>query len=51
MVTIPTVNIYNVKTITFETKSIPNTKDKWIGNYNTNVEKALAEYFRRQFRL
>jgi len=51
MRTVPTVNIYNVKAITFKTKSIPDTKDKWIGDKNCLLEKSRTKYFERDFKL
>ena len=50
-VTVPTSHVYNVKTITFETKTISNTKDKWIGNFNSPDEKGPAKYIKEQFKL
>ena len=37
--------------LTFKTKSIPNTKDKWIGDYNCPAEKSAAKYIKDQFKL
>jgi len=50
-VTIPTVYIYNVKTITFKIKNIINTKDRWIGDNNYGLEKSRTKYFERDFKL
>ena len=51
MVTVETCYVYNVKTITFNTKTIPNTKDKWIGDYNHGLEKNNIKHFMEQFKL
>lgn len=51
MVTVETCYIYNVKTITRQTNIIPNTKDKWVGDFNCPSGKSAAKYFKEQFKL
>ena len=50
-VTVMSVYIYNIKTITLETKAIPNTKDKWMGDFNTEFENRNVKYFIREQKL
>ena len=50
-VTIKTNHIYNIKTIRILTKNIDYTKDKWIGDYNCDIEKNNIKYIKRQLKL
>jgi len=50
-VTVDTSYVYNIKTITRYTKQIDNTKDKWIGDNNSNLEKANIAYIKRSLKL
>lgn len=51
MVTVETSYIYNVKTKTIPTKSIPNTKDRWIGDNDTDNERSCSRYIKQELRL
>ena len=51
MVTIKTCYIYDIKCKTILTKSVPNTKDKWIGDYNYGLQKKNIKHFKEQFKL
>ena len=51
MITVPTKDIYNVKTITRKTKLISNTKDRWTGDNNYGLEESRIKYFKEDFKL
>lgn len=51
VVTVYTVNIYNIKTKTILTKSIDDVKDKWTGNNNTAFENRFEKYIKRELKL
>ena len=51
MVRVETSYIYNVKTISRDTKQVKNTKDKFIGNNKCLLEKSREEYFKEDFKL
>lgn len=50
-VTVPTINIYNIKTKTILTKSVDNVRDRWIGNYDSDFENRCARYIKRELKL
>ncbi len=49
--TIKTIYIYNIKTINIPTIKIENTKDRWVGDNNCNVEKSEINYIKQELRL
>jgi hypothetical protein len=51
MVTIKSVDVYNVKTVTINTKIIPNTKEKFIGNNNSWLEEKNIDYIKQEMKI
>lgn len=51
MRTVPTSYVYNVKTKTIPTKLIPNTKDRWVGDNDTDDEKSCSRYIKQELKL